>query len=139
MEPTTVSALTAVFIGTIWTLLEVVRYFLKARRHAKKEPRGLTEEQIKMIKETHAAALKLEELHAVYDDNRVPKWYVPGDLLKLIREMHSVLEKLGEDVSGVQSGQSMSVEKILELISSTKLMTERLGDLITLWSNRESS
>ncbi len=85
----------------------------------------------------------MDELHSVYDNNRVPKWYVPGEMLTLIRNTDNALKSLSNEledsIDKSESGQRAVLDKMSDLISSQKLMTERLGDLITLWSKLGNS
>jgi hypothetical protein len=131
------AAITALFVGLIWTLIKVVEFFVSGKK------RGLTPEQEQILLYIQGRVKHLDELHSVYDSNHVPKWYVPGELLTLIRETHSALEALSHELDDsmekVTSGQASSVQKISDLINSQKLMTERLGDLVTLWSKLGSS
>jgi len=126
------AAITALFVGLIWTLIKVVEFFVSGKK------RGLTPEQESMLYQIYKSVSHLDELHSVYDSNHVPKWYVPGDLLVLIRKTHSALEALSHELDDsmerIVSGQSASIQKVSELINSQKLMTERLGDLVTMWS-----
>jgi hypothetical protein len=131
------AAITALFVGLIWTLIKVVEFFVSGKK------RGLTNEQEHTLYQIHKLTLHLDELHSVYDSNHVPKWYVPGELLKLIRDMHNALEalshELDDSMNKISSGQQSSIQKVSDLINSQKLMTERLGDLVTMWSKRGNS
>jgi septation ring formation regulator EzrA len=153
------SAITALFVGLIWTLINVVKYFIakygKQRsidaeligEQAKtlddiskglaeiKEHGTLTKEQCAVINDTYDHIKRLHEMHAVYNDDHVPSWYVPKDLIELVRETHSRLNSLckeiEENLDDVKQGQTVIVGNMSELITSQKLMTERLGDLIS--------
>lgn len=131
------AAITALFVGLIWTLIKVVEFFISSKK------RGLTPEQEDILHQVHGHVKNLDEMHSVFDDNHVPKWYVPGELLTLIRETRSALDELSRELDDsmdkVTSGQASSVQKISDLINSQKLMTERLGDLVTLWSKLGNS
>lgn len=155
------AALTGLFIGMAWALVRAVEYFVK--KYGKNtEKLSLADEQAKKLDEVHQQCLScgrfgpltksqkdclegiekvvrhLDELHSVYDENHVPKWYVPREMLLTVRAMHSEIDAMSDDLKEelvkISAGQSISVEKISELINSQKLVTERLGDLITLWS-----
>lgn len=142
------SAITALFVGLVWTLIKVVEHFL-ARRNGKKS--GLSEGQCQQLNEIHTKlkclgdiekildlveekVKHLDDLHSVYDENRVPKWYVSSEILPIIRKIHNSLEIMGkeveEDLADVKGGQSMLTQKILDLLTAQKLMVERLGDII---------
>jgi hypothetical protein len=149
------SAITALFVGLVWTLIKVVGYFI-SKKNGKS---GLTSEQDKQIAETHTYLSEmnkygvltkdqkdlvyeihdivkdLKEVHSVYDENHVPKWYIPSELLPLVRQIHtsmdSLCKEMEENLGDVKSDQRVLVEKVVDLISSQKLMVERLGDLIT--------
>jgi len=150
------SALTALFVGLVWTLIKVVEHFISKRNGGKK---ALTPEQEKCLSEIHTQFLEIEkygiltkdqkmlfyethdmvkdikEMHVVYDENHVPKWYVPSELLPLVRKIHLSLgllcKEMEENISDVKGDQKVLVEKVVDLITSQKLMVERLGDLIS--------
>jgi hypothetical protein len=154
------AAVTGLFIGMAWALVRVVEYFVK--KYGKAEKVGLNDELSKQISEIHQQCMScnrygvltehqenclenieklvkhLDELHSVYDENHVPKWYVPKEILSIVRsitnDIDNMSDDLKEELGKISAGQSISVEKISELINSQKLVTERLGDLITLWS-----
>jgi len=131
------AAITALFVGLIWTLIKVVEFFVSGKK------RGMTPEQEEILRQINRHVNNLHEMHSVFDDNHVPKWYVPGELLTLIRETRSTLDDLSRELDDsmdkIASGQASSVQKISDLINSQKLMTERLGDLVTLWSKLGNS
>lgn len=152
-------ALTGIFLGMVWALVKVVEYFLKKY---KKEELSLNTEQSAVLKEIHercsncgrfgtltAAQIKtleniekisihLDDLHSVYDENHIPKWYVPKEILPEIKQLHNEINKvnniLRNEFLQISTGQSVSINKMSELINSQKLVTERLGDLVVLWS-----
>jgi hypothetical protein len=132
------AAITALFVGLVWTLIKVVEFFISGGKK-----RGLTSEQESALYQIHKSVFHLDELHSVFDSNHVPKWYVPGELLTLVREAHNAMEALSHELDDsmekIASGQAASVQKITELINSQKLMTERLGDLVTMWSKLGNS
>lgn len=154
------AALTGLFIGMAWALIKVVEYFVKkyGKVPEKAEPTedhkkidsiyqqcmlcakfgNLTDYQKICLENIEKAVKHLDELHSVYDENHVPRWYMPGEVLFLVRNIHNEIDSMSDDLkeelNRISMGQSVSVEKISELINSQKLVTERLGDLITLWS-----
>jgi hypothetical protein len=155
----TSSAITAVFIGLVWTLIKVVEYFISRRgseekvdKENRKEGARVVEAaevmsklselqaQGTLIAEMYDKVKKLEESHSVVDENLVPRWYVPSELLPLVREMHKSMEimcrELEDNLSAVKDGQSSLIERILDLVSSQKIMVERLGDLIAKLNKR---
>jgi len=141
------AALTALFVGLVWTLIKVVGFFVdKSKKNGKDIAPvaiGLTVEQARKLENINALIKHLDELHSVYDDNRVPKWYVPGEMLVLLRNADSALKSLSNEledsIDKSESGQKAVLDKMSDLINSQKLMTERLGDLITLWSKLGNS
>lgn len=137
------SALTALFIGLVWTLIKVVEYFLS--RVSKKQV--LINEQDKFndifIKLQQFSDLlnvinnnlkHLNEMHLVYDENRVPRWYISPEILPLVRQIHNSLEIIGKEFEDdfviIKTGQTTIIQKILDLLSAQKLMVERLSDII---------
>jgi hypothetical protein len=128
------SALTALFVALIWVLIKVVEYFISKNKKDKMQC-GLTERQEKTLEEARNYSKDLFEMHNVYDENRTPMWIIPPELMKLIRENHSCLELLKKEIDDnlddIKGGQSVVVDKMTNLISSNKIMTERLGDLIS--------
>ena len=154
MEFTT-SAITAAFVGMIWALIKVVEYFISRN---KKNVNGLTSDQndklnvvydyVKEV-EKHGTLNKsqddtlldiqdiiedLQDLHMVFDDNRIPKWYVPSELLPIVRKTYGEIQSQNKEINsflrGIENGQNIMVDKLIELMSSQKIMIERLGDLI---------
>jgi len=149
------SALTAVFVGLIWALIKVVEFFISKYRN-NKETKGLTDEQAEILRKIHNgcdhlneinkehdAMLKkilsysehLDQMHSVYNDDHAPAWYMPPDMIKLVRENYNLSKILSRDIEEhmdeFKDDQGVIVNKMTELITSQKLMTERLGDLIS--------
>jgi predicted oxidoreductase len=120
------SALTALFVGMVWALVKTVEYFV-SRRNGRPAFYGEYSEQ---LQETHQLTKELHELHEVYDENHVPLWYVPREMLTLVREIHTCMENSENQVGEIKSGQAVLFEKITELIASQMLLTQRLGDLV---------
>jgi hypothetical protein len=158
------AALTGLFIGMAWALVRVVEFFVK--KYGKNVSEAvLIDEQAKKLDEIYSKCTSnkfgmltssqesrleniekmvehLDELHSVYDENHVPKWYFPREMLLIVRAIHRDIDEMNDDLKEelgrIGAGQSISVGKISELINSQKLVTERLGDLITLWSKAVS-
>lgn len=149
----TSSALTALFIGLVWTLIKVVEYFINRgkndvvrneseERDALISSRNINiinkiehlQQQCAMLSDIYNKVKKLEESHSVVDENLIPRWYVPSELLPIVRQMHNSLDimcrELQENLEAVKDGQASLVERILDLVSSQKIMVERLGDII---------
>ena len=124
------SALTALFVGMAWALVKTVEYFVSRRNGKGVVIPVLQEEQARRLEETHEFAKELHTLHVVYDENHVPLWYVPRELLSLVREIHNCMESSESRIDEIKSGQAVLFEKMTELISSQMLLTQRLGDLI---------
>ena len=123
------SALTALFVGMAWELVKTVEYFV-SRRNGRNGKHIFHEEHSKQLEETNKLTKELHELHAVYDENHVPLWYVPREMLSLVRDIHTCMENSEGRIDEVKSGQVVLFEKITELIASQMLLTQRLGDLI---------
>ena len=123
------SALTALFVGMSWALVKTVEFFV-SRRNGRNGKSVFHEEHSKQLEETHKLTKELHELHAVYDENHVPLWYVPREMLTLVREMHICMENSESRIDEIKSGQVVLFEKMTELIASQMLLTQRLGDLI---------
>jgi myo-inositol catabolism protein IolC len=156
----TSSALTGLFIGMVWALVKVVEYFVKKygkEKYVSLPPEqsnklnevflrcsdcqrygSLTINQTKSLETIEDDVAKLRELHEVYDANHVPKWYVPSEILAMVKNVNKDIDNMSvalkDELNKISAGQSISVEKMSELITSQKLVTERLGDLITLWA-----
>jgi hypothetical protein len=153
------AALVSLFIGMGWALIRVVEFFIK--KYSKNGKTCLTEEQNKMLYEVYTSIVKsdlnnmlkkqeemldnihkliehLDDLHSVYDENHVPKWYFPKEILQLSRSIFNEVKILDDEISGeisrMSAGQSIMVDKISDLINSQKLVTEKLNDLIILWT-----
>jgi hypothetical protein len=148
------SVLTAVALAFFWALFKAIEYLVTRKKNNK-----WGKEQEKKLNEIHEILVKrvsdhkkfmsslekvldnieekvnhLDTMHSVYDENLVPRWYVPTDMVKLVRQIHNSLEsvnkELEENFGDVRDGQSVLVERVIDLITSQKLMVERLGDLI---------
>ena len=156
----TSSLLTSLFVGLVVTLIKVVEYFISKRQDKKglskyqeemlqkicqyigeAEKHGaLTEKQEELLEEINDNTEDLLDMHSVYDENRVPRWYVSADLMPLVRKIYGTLKTLNkeleENISDVKEGQTMLVSRMIDLISSQKLMVERLGDLIVKLDNK---
>jgi len=132
-------ALTALFIATVYTLIRVISYFISKKIGSDKV--SLSEHHAKqldalmlLVENNHKYLSKINEMHEVYDGNRVPVWYVPAELLTTIRHINSEITSLNKDtvdiIGEIKAGQTVLVDKLSDLINSQRLMTERLGDLI---------
>ncbi len=97
---------------------------------------SLTKEQENIIEEIHKMIEHLNELHSVYDNNHVPKWYVPSDLSDKLIKIDSKLELLSlrqaEGLEEIKEIQNEIFQKISNLISSQNHLTDRIGDLIRI-------
>jgi hypothetical protein len=147
------SVLTAVALAFFWSIFKAIEYLVtrkKGNRWSKEHEKKLDEihdaaviraAEYKKIMVFLEATVKiiedkvvhLDTMHNVYDENLVPRWYVPNEV-KLIRQITSdvalINKELEESFSDIRDGQSVLVERVIDLISSQKLMVERLGDLI---------
>lgn len=137
------SALTALFIGLVWTLIKVVEYFLSSggkKQVLINEQDKFNEIYIKLqqfndlLNVINNNLKHLNEMHLVYDENRVPRWYISPEILPLVRQIHNSLEIIGKEFEDdfviIKTGQTTIIQKILDLLSAQKLMVERLSDII---------
>lgn len=165
-------ALTGLFIGLVWVLIETVKFFIRKYGKTKdaaelesvavnlanvqvaqfkeisdkisqvKESCFLTKEQVDILEEVREKIRKLDEMHSVFNENHVPAWYVPSELLTLVRESSTCLDNLEKSldiaIDEIKAGQAVVVNRMSDLITSQKLMTERLGDLIAALNNKFS-
>lgn len=138
------SAITGAFVGLIWALIKVVEYFIKKYSNADETPVKICEfkdfcdikkKQVEKMEDILLKLKKIDEMHNVYNDDHVPAWYVPSELLPLVRESNHCLENLDKSLEVVldeiKTGQSNIINRMTDLITSQKLMTERLSDLIS--------
>lgn len=149
------AVLTSLFVGMAWALIKTVQFFINKYGNLN-SPNQLTPEQ--MIKEIHDKIMvisdnklagkeqeeilgdiykktnELYNLHKVYDNNHVPAWYFPAEALPLIRESSNVLntltKRIDEMSDEMKTTHLININRMNDLISSQKAMTERLGDLI---------
>lgn len=130
------SAIIALFTGLVWTLINVVKFFISKFRKDNKNDNisSLFDPQNKKINELLEKINDLKNMHEVYNDDHIPAWYIPSKMLNLIRENNNYLNILLKDIYNIKDDQHLIIEKMLELIGSQKLMTERLGDLINILS-----
>ena len=152
-------ALTTLFIAMVYALIKVVHHFISKKNNDTKEDYGLTElqsetlikihdqitllkekgtlteSQIELLEKTLKGVIHLDELHSVYDDNHVPKWYVPAHMNESVRNISVLLtilsEKTEDGLADIKGGQAALIDKLSDLVNSQRLMTERLGDLIS--------
>lgn len=159
------SVLTGLFVGLVWALIKVVEFFIKKYGKSKEDAEGsaaatklaeiqvnqfkdiaekisefkdscvLTKEQSDKLDEIWQKVKKLDDMHNVYNENHAPAWYVPSELLPLVRESNVCLDNLEKSldiaIDEIKAGHSIVVNRISDLITSQKLVTERLGDLIS--------
>ena len=107
MEGASTSALAALFVGMGWALIKVVHYFLSRGKNGKASPEDLVskigelktniEKMNEELEEMGKQVSHLDKIHSVYDDNSVPKWYIPGELLPLTRSIHTSNEDIKDD------------------------------------------
>ncbi len=150
------SALTALFIASVYALIRVVNYFISKNKKQTDDIDNVREHQnistaleksINSLSDLSDSFDKLNknidhlvELHDVYTSNRVPVWYMPEELLALTRDNNTMLKihiaSFQDSIGEISDVQGVLVEKISELINLQKLMTERLGDLLIKLNNR---
>ena len=122
------AAFTTLFISAVYALINVVKYLIN-----KKNGNGrvrLPIEQEEMLMETHETTMEMKRLHDVYDENHIPLWYIPREAVSLIKETHSKVEPILKGTETISTIQSNLIEKISDLITSQKILTERLGDVM---------
>lgn len=144
MEPSTgiditSPALTTLFIALVYALIRVVNYLIAKKTGSDKVE--LADDQKKTIEATGGSvgeilriSKRMDELHNVYDSNHTPKWYFSSDTIPLLRKVDFDLTTLSREnhsvMNEIKSGQSILVDKLMDLINTQRLMTERLGDLL---------
>lgn len=148
------SVLTAFGLAFFWAIFKVIEYLVSKKKNSR-----WGKEQERKLDETHNATLllikehekfmkdlfifleninkrieHLDDMHCVYDENLIPRWYLPSDMIKMVRQIHTNLETTCKEMEAgfneVEDNQSALSERVIDLISSQKLMVERLGDLI---------
>lgn len=148
------SILTALIVGFLWSVFRIIEYLVSKKKNNRwgvSQDKKLNElhsvimgqvkEHQKFMVKLDVAITKIEEqvkhldeMHSVYDENLVPRWYLPSDVAKLVRQIHTTLEATCKEMESnfeeVKDGQSVFVDRVIDLVSSQKLMVERLGDLI---------
>lgn len=151
------TVLSGLFVALVYALIEVVKFFVKKYGKSKEESEENSQsdavknlcEKIDRLEESHVftkefaskiedifqKTKKLEDMHNVYNDNHAPAWYIPSELLPLVRESSVCLDNLEKSldiaIDEIKAGHSVVVNRISDLITSQKLVTERLGDLIS--------
>lgn len=118
-------ALLVALVGVIVSLIRIVEHLV-----VKKKQNGhgvLTKEQ---AEELHT----LYKMHDRYDDNGVPRWFFPGDVLDMTRahceESSLKLNTIIQDQTTIRNEQHTIYSKINDLISSQQRVTDRISDLI---------
>lgn len=144
-------ALTALFIGLIWTLIKVVSYFIEKRADGSPSLAKRMEEQVQKIcatvEKNNKIIKDLYELHDVRDENYVPRWYVPTEIITLLKEIrslegaldiqiHDVKTEILANLSENKIGQTAVLEKVTDLIHSQKAVIEKLTEFIVQTSRK---
>lgn len=124
------SALTALFVALVYTLIKVVEYFIGKKKAAAEKPDALSEEEHEILDDVAEKVDEMHKLHMVYDQNHLPLWYVPRELITLAQETDRGVKMLEGCVEEMKSSQMAYMEKITELITSQTLLAQRIGDLI---------
>jgi len=105
------AALAGLFVALVWVLIKVVEFFLKKYGNGKSEKN----DSDKILKEINNFKLQilyynsvlldiqkcikhLDELHCVYDDNHVPIWFVPREILPKIREISNDIDRMHDSL-----------------------------------------
>ena len=149
------SILTALIVGFLWSVFRIIEYLVSRKRNNRRDSSQDSKFNefhlaiLEQVKEHHrfmvkldAVILKIEkqvehldDMHSVYDENLVPRWYLPPDMVRLVRQIHTTLESTCKEIESnfeeVKDGQSAFADRVIDLVSSQKLMVERLGDLIS--------
>ena len=127
------SALTALFLGMAWALIRTVEFLISRRSIKNGNGNGKAhsaKEQEQLLEDIYSLTNEMYKLHVVFDENHVPLWYVPRETVKQIRDVNEHIVVTAKDIAGIKSGQTLMVEKVLELIVSQKILLDRLSDLI---------
>ena len=148
------SVLVAFGLAFFWAIFKIIEYLVNKKKNAR-----WGKEQERKLDETHNATLllikehegfmkdlgvfleninkrleHLDDMHCVYDENLIPRWYLPSDMIKMVRQIHGNLEATCKEMETgfkeVEGNQSALSERVIDLITSQKIMVERLGDLI---------
>jgi len=152
------SVFTALFVGLVWCLIKVVEFFIKKYSNKSekvlagedeyelikiisdqlatiKDNGTLTENQEKMIEEILEHTRRLYELHNVYNEDHTLAWYVHPEIITLARQSQNCLVSLEKTLDNVtdeiKDEQGSIINKIIDLVSSQRALTERLSDLIS--------
>jgi len=146
------SLITAVVVAGVLGLIKAIDYLLSKREGSKgvltdsqskqleeshrtvrdiKERGTLTRDQEGILRDTNKRVGQLHEMHAVYDDNHVPRWYVPNNLSERLVQMEQKLALADLHMEELKASQAALIEKISDLITSQHLMTQRVGDLVS--------
>jgi hypothetical protein len=148
------SVLVAFLLAFFWTIFKVIEYYFSKKRNVrwgKEQDQRLIEihshliamekaqndfiENLSSIVEVVECRVKhLDEMHSVYDENLIPRWYLPSDMAKIIRQIQNNLEVTYKEMETgfreIGDDQSDLSGRMIDLITSQKIMVERLGDLI---------
>lgn len=149
------SVLVAFGLAFFWAIFKVIEYLVSKKKSSK-----WGKEQDKKLNDIHEAVIlrvkdhekfmihlsdllnkieervkHLDDMHSVYDENLIPRWYLPSDMIKMVRQIHNNLEVTCKEMEAgfceVEDSQSALGERVIDLITSQKIMVERLGDLIS--------
>ncbi len=148
------SVLVAFLLAFFWTVFKVIEYYISKKRSAK-----WGKEQEQKLSEIHSCLLNMEktqyvfikeldstveeisvrirhldDMHSNYDENLIPRWYLPPDMAKTVRLIYNNItatyKEIGVGFKEIGDEQSSLSDRVIDLITSQKVMVERLGDLI---------
>lgn len=145
------SVLSGLFVALVWAVIRTVEFFIKKYGRSKEDTEikeltekvdkafvAATKEQKELFEILLEQSKKMYDMHNVYNENHTAAWYYPSEALTLTRESKNSLENLESAIEEVRDGQAIIVNRISDLITSQKLMTERVGDLIAALNNKFS-
>jgi hypothetical protein len=148
------SVLVAFLLAFFWTIFKIIEYYFSKKRSVKwgkeqdqrlidihlhltsmeKVQSEFVDELNVVIEQIYDMVKHLDEMHSIYDENLIPRWYLPSDMIKIVRQIHNNLEATYKEMEigfrEVGEDQSNLSERVIDLITSQKIMVERLGDLI---------
>lgn len=148
------SVLVAFLLAFFWTIFKVIEYFVSKKRSVRwgkeqdqrlceihlhlmdmeKTQSIFTEEVSELIEQINYRVKHLDDMHSNYDENLVPRWYLPPDMAKTVRQINHNLEATYKEIEvgfkEIGEDQSNLIERVIDLITAQKIMVERMGDLI---------
>lgn len=149
MELLSNTSFIAVFIAAVYALTKVVTFFVRKYGkneqselihkiynycHSFNEKGTLTESQEEKLDDIKSILYHLNELNSIPGEKYLPEWYVPQQILTLLKRIYNNLQNTNTYIETLLESHNNKDENISELIEKQKDITENLENLLSLLS-----